>query len=122
MKYKIGDKYNVIIPGISPTVARIDNTIEKEGKIIYCISFHEEKFFTLCQEVTEDVLDEYIDTYNKNKGNLEDFMMLSGDGKRAELKQPLPDDEKYTSDLTEEAKDIAQENVVDFTAKPQVFT
>ncbi|KAF5050928.1 hypothetical protein [Petrimonas sulfuriphila] len=113
MKYKIGEKFNVIIPGISPTVVRIDNIIEKEGKAIYCISFHEERLFTLCKQVPEEVLEEFIDTYNRNKDNLEKFMMLSGDDKKGKLKQPLSYDEKYTGDLLEGAKGITRENIID---------
>lgn len=119
MKYKIGDKLNVIIPGISPTVANIDNMKEKEGKTVYCISFHEERYFTLCREVTQEVLDEYVDTYSKNKDNLEEFMMLSPDETDDGLKHPVSDDEKHTTDIVEEAKDITRENMVDFTMEPK---
>lgn len=121
MKYKIGDKFNVIIPGFSPTVANIDNIKEKEGEIMYYISFHEERHFTLCREVTEEVLDEIIDTYNKNKDRLEEFMMLAGNDKEAELKQPVSDDEKYVSDLVDEAKNITQESEIDFTMEPEII-
>ncbi|MDO5523413.1 MAG: hypothetical protein Q4G48_05140 [Bacteroidia bacterium] len=114
MKYKIGDKFNVIIPGFSPTVANIDNIKEKEGELMYCISFQEERFFTLCREITEKVLDEIIDAYNSNKDNLDEFMMLAGD-EHTDTKPPVSDDKKYRSDIVEEAQDIAQDNEIDFS-------
>ncbi len=121
MKYKIGDKFNVIIPGFSPTVANIDNIKEKNGKIMYCISFHEERYFTLCREISEEVLDEFIDTYNKNKDRLDEFMLLAGKEEGTGLRQPASDDEKYMGDLVEDAENIAQENEVDFTMEPEII-
>ena len=44
MKYKIGDKFNVIIPGFSPTVANIDNIKERPAPICtYKLDFEYEK-------------------------------------------------------------------------------
>lgn len=63
MKYQIGDKFNVLIPGISPTVASIDNIREKDNKKEYYISYHEEWFYLLCKIVPEEVLDEIIENY-----------------------------------------------------------
>lgn len=120
MKYKVGDKFNVIIPGFSPTVAKIDNIKEKEDKLMYYISFQEERFFTLCREITEEVLDEIIESYNKNKDNLEDFMMLAGN-ENTRIKHPVSDDEKYRGDIVEEAEDIAQDNEVDYTMEVETI-
>ncbi len=38
MKYKIGDSFNVLIPGFLPTVAKIDNIKEMENKLMYYIT------------------------------------------------------------------------------------
>ncbi|WP_436415300.1 hypothetical protein [Petrimonas sp.] len=120
MKYKIGDKFNVIIPGFSPTVANIDNIREKDGEFVYCISFQEERLFTLCREITEMVLDEIIDTYNKNKDNLDSFMVMAGKDDGDELKQPELNNKKYRGDIVDEAQNITEENEVDFTMEAEI--
>ncbi len=63
MKYKIGDRFNVLVPGFLPTVAKIDNIKEKDNKTMFYISFHEEWLFLICRIVPEEVLDEMIDNY-----------------------------------------------------------
>ncbi|HBX45993.1 MAG TPA: hypothetical protein DEG28_08955 [Porphyromonadaceae bacterium] len=85
MSYKIGDKFDVIIPGFSPTVARIDNITDKEDIRYYHISFQEEHFYTICRTVTERQLEEMIDTYDRNKDNLEPFMMKKDGGQPGDL-------------------------------------
>ncbi|KAF5050925.1 hypothetical protein DSECCO2_424360 [anaerobic digester metagenome] len=65
MKYKIGDSFNVLIPGFLPTVAKIDNIKEMENKLMYYISFHEEWLFLICKIIPEEVLDEIIGYYVK---------------------------------------------------------
>lgn len=75
MDYKIGEKFHVIIPGFSPTVARIDNISDRNGDKFYHISFQEEHLYTICRVVSERALTEMIEMYDTNKNNLEDFMM-----------------------------------------------
>ncbi|MDO5524081.1 MAG: hypothetical protein Q4G48_08570 [Bacteroidia bacterium] len=65
MKYKIGDRFNVLVPGFSPTVARIDNIKEKDSKLMYYISFHEEWLFIICRIIPEEVLDEIIENFRE---------------------------------------------------------
>lgn len=75
MDFKIGDKFDVIIPGFSPTKARIDNITERNGEKFYHISFQEEHLYTICRVVSERVLIDMIDMFNNNKDHLDDFMM-----------------------------------------------
>lgn len=63
MKYKIGDKFNVLVPGFLPTVARIDNIEMNDNKPLFYISFHEEWLFIICRIIPEEVLDEIIENF-----------------------------------------------------------
>lgn len=75
MSYKIGDRINVIIPGFSPTTARIDNITEKNEQTFYHISFQEEHLYTICRTVSERELLRMIEKYEDNRENLDSFMM-----------------------------------------------
>lgn len=75
MSYKIGDRVNVIVPGFSPTSARIDNITEKNEQKFYHISFQEEYLYTICRTVSERELNRMIEMYEENKENLDSFMM-----------------------------------------------
>lgn len=80
MDFKIGETYHVIIPGFSPTVARIDNISERKGETFYYISFQEDHLYTICRVVSERALKEMIEKYDKNRDHLDDFMMKAGAG------------------------------------------
>ncbi len=117
MKYKVGDKFNVIIPGFSPTTAKIDNIKEKNGEVFYYISFQEERLFTICRVVTEEYLDSIINSYDENKDNLEPFMMLNGD-ESGSVKDRISKGERVLDDVINKDIDIKMESKVDFTMKP----
>lgn len=75
MDFKIGDKFNVIVPGFSPTIARVDNISERKGETFYHISFQEEHLYTICRVVSARAFEEMIEKYDQNKDHLDDFMM-----------------------------------------------
>lgn len=114
MTYKIGDKFNVIISGFSPTVITIDNIKEKDGKTLYYISFQEERLFTLCRVVSAEYLDEIIDTYDKNKNNLQPFMMMKDDSEPGGNGNTNIG-ENFGNETVKVNKDIRMESKIDFT-------
>lgn len=115
MNYKTGDKFNIIIPGFSPTVARIDNISEKDGETFYHISFQEEHLYTICRVVSERVFAEMIETYDKNKDNLEPFMMM-----REDFHQNNETDENRTDDDSAPPKRNTADITSDASAKFEV--
>lgn len=121
MNYKIGDKLNVIIPGFSPTIARIDNIVEKNGEMCYHISFQEEHLYTICRVVSERVLEEMIATYDKNRDNLEPFMLKKDTDDAKPEKQPDKEDTgNHGSDINmvsnvSDAFDVETKTDVNFT-------
>ncbi len=74
MSYKIGDRVNVVVPGFSPTMARIDNITQRNEQTFYHISFQEEYLYTICRTVSERELERMIEMYETNKDNPDFFM------------------------------------------------
>ena len=116
MKYKIGDKFHVIIPGFSPTLASIDNIKEQNGTAMYYISFSEEHLFTICRVLTERQMDEFIKKYEDNKHHLDDFMMLKSPQNEIEKNNDISmsTSTQVIDELTKDAE-ISSETEVDFT-------
>ena len=96
MEFKIGEKFDVIIPGFSPTTARIDNVTERNGEKFYHISFQEEHLYTICRVVSERALEEMIDKFDKNKDHLDDFMMSKDDPSIGNTPEDTPKKEEST--------------------------
>lgn len=117
MDYKIGDKFHVIIKGFSPTIASIDNITEREGEKFYHISFEEEYLFTLVQTVKENQLTEMIELYERNKDDLEPFMMMkSEEGDETAMETPSKKKDEIIVEVNE-AAEINDENEVNFEVK-----
>lgn len=120
MDYKIGDKFHVIIKGFSPTIARIDNITHKNGETFYHISFLEEHMFTIAKMVSEQALLEMIALYERNKNNLEPFMMKGKNPNESGISEIEKDSDAEIItevEVKEEDRDISSEGEVDFNVK-----
>lgn len=77
MTYKIGESYDVLIPGFAPAKAFIDNIRSIDGQTYICFHFSDEYFYMFSRTVTAYTFTQYIIQRDKPISDVNPYQITS---------------------------------------------